>query len=416
MDIEIKKKSFIQKRYLPYIAGGVAFIAVIIWLMMGNFSHTLKVDKQGLLFGEVTRTQFNDYIQADGQVLPSRVVQLSSEEGGIVQQKVVEEGAKVRKGDIIITLSNSELDLQILNAEAELAEKQNFLRNTQISMEQDRLNNLTEKAQLEQDVARKRRLFKQQEALYREQLNSREDYLEAKEDYELAVKKRRLVVQRLQKDALYRRAQVEQLQENLSNMRQNVLLVRKRKEQLNVRSRIDGEVGLLDVELGQSVTSGQKLGQINDLSDYKVQAKLDEHYIDRIRPGLMATFNRDGVNYRLRVKKVYPEVRDGLFATDFVFVGRHPDNIRSGQTYYLNLQLGRSQQAVVIPKGTFFSITGGNWLFVVDKDGKKAYRRNIRIGRQNPDYYEVLEGLQPGERVIVSGYEAYKDNDILILK
>lgn len=416
MDIEIKKKPLIRRKYIPWTVGGIVFAGLVLWLALGNFSRTLRVDSQGLMIGEVQKRQFDDYIQTDGQVQPISVVQLSPEEGGIVQQKVVEEGTVVHKGDIIITLSNSNLDLQILNAEAELAEKQNFLRNTQISMEQDRLNNQTEKLQLDQDIIRKRRLFRQQEALYKEQLNSKEDYLQAREDYNLAVKKQRLVAQRLQKDAMYRRAQIEQMQENLANMRQNVLLIRRRKEQLNVRSRIDGEVGQLDVELGQSITPGQKIGQINDLSDYKVQAKIDEHYIDRIRPGLTATFNRDGVNYRLCVKKVYPEVRDGQFATDFVFVGRRPGNIRSGQTYYLNLQMGQPQQAVVIPKGTFFSVTGGNWIFVVDKDGKKAYRRSIRIGRQNPDYYEVLEGLQPGERVIVSGYEAYKDNEVLLLK
>jgi HlyD family secretion protein len=210
--------------------------------------------------------------------------------------------------------------------------------------------------------------------------------------------------------------QMDQMKDNLSNMRQNVMLVRERKDNLNVRSQIDGEVGLLDVELGQNIGSGQKIGQINDLSDYKVEAQVDEHYIDRVRTGLMATFTKEGKTYPLKVRKVYPEVREGRFKIDFVFAGQRPDNIRTGQTYYIDLQLGQSQDAVIIPKGTFFSVTGGSWIFVMDENGQKAYRRKIRIGRQNPDYYEVLEGLQPGEKVIVSGYEAYKDNDVLILK
>ncbi len=193
-------------------------------------------------------------------------------------------------------------------------------------------------------------------------------------------------------------------------MQRNVVLIRERKEHLNIVSDIDGELGLLDVELGQNITAGQKIGQINDLSDYKVEAQIDEHYIDRVRAGLDATFERGGQRYDMRVRKVYPEVREGKFRVEFLFTDAHPDNIRSGQTYYMNLQLGQSTDAVLIPKGTFYSTTGGKWIFVVDKDGKNAYRRNIRLGRQNPQYYEVLEGLEPGERVIVNGYEAYGDS------
>lgn len=416
MDRKIEHKGIIRRKHVPYIIGGAVAVAILLWLALGNFSSTLKVEKRGISIGDVKRTQFDDFVRMDGRVEPISVVQLSPEEGGIVMEKVVEEGAQVKAGDVIVRLSNSNLDMQILNAEAELAEKQNLLRNTQISMEQDLLNNRNEKLQLDMDVVRKERAYRQQERLYKERLNSREEYLQAKEDYELAQKKQRLVVQRLAKDSVYRLSQMDQMRDNLDNMQQNVVLIRQRKDQLNIRSKITGEVGLLDVELGQSISPGQKIGQINDLSDYKVQATIDEHYIDRVRAGLTATFERDGTVYRLRVRKVYPEVRNGVFRTDFVFEGKRPQNIRSGQTYYIDLQLGRSQQAVVIPKGTFFSVTGGTWIFVLDKDGNRAYRRKIRIGRQNPEYYEVLEGLEPGERVIVSGYEAYKDNEILVLK
>lgn len=417
MDIEIKQKQyFLPKKYWAWAVGGAIMLAVLAWLALSNYSSTLKVERRGLSISEVKQAKFDDYVNVDGRVVPIQVVQISPEEGGVVLEKVVDEGAHVHKGDIIVKLSNSNLDLEILNAESELAEKQNMLRNTQISMEQDRLNNRNEALQLEMDVETKLRAYRHQGALQKEQLNSREEYLKAKEAYELAVKKNGLIQQRLKKDGLLRRSQMEQMSDNLESMQRNVSLVRARKAKLDVRSSIDGEVGLLDVELGQSISPGQKIGVINDLSDYKVEAQVDEHYIDRVHAGLTASFEQSGRTYRLTVRKVYPEVRDGRFRIDFVFSGPRPQNIRTGQTYYLDLQLGEAKKAILIPKGTFYSVTGGTWIFVLDKNGHKAYRRNIRIGRQNPQYYEVLEGLEPGEQVIVSGYESYKDNEILVLE
>ena len=389
MDIQLEKKKGLQKKHIPYVAGGVLFVILLGWIIFGDHASTLKVDARGISIGNVTREQFNDFFRMDGQVQPITVVQLSPEEGGIVQEKVVEEGAQVKKGDIIVRLSNSNLDLQILNAEAELAEKQNFLRNTQVTMEQDKLTNQMEKLQYDMDMNRARRSFNQQEQLYKENLIAKEDYLKAKEDFELASQKHALITERLRQDSISRTIQMDEMEASLANMRKNILLIRERKENLNVRSQIDGELGLLDVVLGQSINPGQKIGQINDLSDYKIEAMIDEHYIDRVKPGLSAAFERQGSSFDLTVRKVYPEVRDGKFRTDFVFTGERPDNIQS---------------------------TGGSWIFVLDPDGKKAYRRSIKIGRQNPQYYEVLEGLEAGEKVIVSSYESYKDNEVLVLE
>lgn len=417
MDIKIEKtRMSIVRKYLPYIIGGVIFVSLVVWLAFSNYATTLKVERRGLSIGDVKEEQFNDYVSVDGRVVPISIVQISPEEGGVVMEKVVDEGAQVKKGDVILRLSNSNLDLEILNAEAELAEKQNILRNTRITMEQDKLNNSTEAAQLDIDETQKKRAYEQHQRLQKEQLNSRDEYLKAKEDYELAKKKHALIKQKMAQDDKLRKSQVDQMNDNLESMQRNVQLVRQRKAKLEVRSSINGEVGTLDVELGQSISSGQKIGVINDLSDYKVEANVDEHYIDRVSAGLTATFEQNGKTYQLRVRKVYPEVKDGRFKIDFVFVGTRPQNIRKGQTYYVDLQLGESKKAILIPKGTFYSVTGGSWIFVLDKSGKKAYRRNIRIGRQNPQYYEVLEGLEPGEKVIVSGYEAYKDNEILVLQ
>jgi HlyD family secretion protein len=403
-------------KYWPYVAGGCLLLAILGWLLFGNHASTLRVSHDELTISEVKSAEFKDYVRTNGQVMPIQVVQISPEEGGIVMEKVVEEGSMVHKGDVIVRLSNSNLDLQILNAESELAEKQNLLRNTQVAMQQDRLNNLTEQAQLDMDTHRKQRTFEQNKRLYDAKMINRETFVQSQEDYQLSARKRNLVGRRLKQDSLYRTVQMDQMEDNLQNMRRNVMLVRQRKSKLEVRATATGELGLLDVELGQSIQSGQMIGQINDLSDYKVQAQIDEHYIDRVRQGLTATFTRGDKKYQLQVRKVYPEVREGKFRCDFVFRGERPENIRTGQTYYIDLELGQPEQAILIPRGTFFQTTGGQWIFVLDKTGTKAYRRPIRVGRQNPQFYEVLEGLEPGERVVTSGYEAFKDNEVLDIK
>ena len=415
MDIQIEKKKGLQKRHVVYIVLGVAVALLLLWIFIPHASSQ-SVNANSLTFADVTYGEFNDYIRLNGQVKPISVVQISPEEGGIVKEKVVDEGSYVKKGDVILRLSNSNLDLQILNAESELAEKQNLLRNTQVTMQQDKLNNETEKVQLEIDTKRKQRTYLQYKRLYDEKLISREEYLQAEEDYELAAKQHKLVEERLVQDSIYRTIQMAQMEENLDNMKQNVLLIRERKNKLDVRAVIDGELGLLDVELGQNISAGQMVGQINDLSGVKIEAYIDEHYIDRVSNGLPAALDRQGSRFSLKVRKVYPEVRDGRFRTDLVFDGQMPDNVRIGQTYYIDMQLGEPTESVLVPKGTFFQATGGKWIFVVNEDGSRAYRREIRIGRQNPQCYEVLDGLEKGERVIISGYEGFKDKDVLILK
>lgn len=419
MDIKIEKKKgwralLTTKKGIPYL-GGALFLVFVIWLLVRDHSSTLRIDARTISVGTVVRGEFNDYIRVSGQVQPITTVQVSPLESGIVDRLVVEEGSSVRKGDVLVVLSNTQLTLEILNSEAELAEKQNILRNTLISMEQQRLSLRQEKLQLDLDVERKRRTYQQNDELYRSDLIARETWLQSKEDYELAAKQRELNIERQKQDSLYRTVQVDQMENDLDNMRRNMQLIRERIGNLEVKSPIDGEVGLLDVVLGQSVASGLKIGQINDLHDYKIEAQIDESYIDRVRAGLEAKFDRQDSSYTVRLRKVYPEVRNGQFRADFNFAAARPANIRSGQTYYLHLQLGQPTEAVIIPRGSFYQTTGGAWIYVVDKEGKHAYKRPIRIGRQNPQYYEVLEGLDPGERVIVSGYENYGSNDVLIL-
>ena len=411
-----KKKGFaavFTKRALPYWMGALVVVFVL-WLVFRDNSSTLRVNGDTLSYGTVTRGEFNDYIRVTGQVQPMTTIQISPLEGGVVQEIVTEEGSKVQKGDVILVLSNESLDLQILNSEAELAEKENLLRNTMISMEQQKLSVKQEMLQLRVEVRRSKRAYESAKELYAEKLISKEEWLKAEEDYMLAKDRLDLVETRAQQDSLYRAVEIDQMTESLQNMRLNMKMIRKRKDNLTIKAPIDGELGLLDVALGQSIAAGVKVGQINNLDSYKIEAQVDEHYIDRVVAGLEAQFERQNERFETVIRKVYPEVRDGKFKTDFKFSGEQPANIRTGQTYYLNLQLGQSEEAVLIPRGTFYQKTGGRWIYVVSPDGSQAVKREIRIGRQNPQYYEVLEGLEPGERVIVSGYDNFGDNEVLV--
>ncbi len=418
MDIKIEQpkglKAIFRVKNLPYFLAGVLLV-FIAWLILRDNSATLRINSKTIAIETVRLGEFNDYVRITGQVQPISTVQLSPLEMGVVEEIIFEEGSAVKRGDVIAILSNNNLNLSILDSEAQLAEKQNFLRNTQITMEQERLSLNQERLQLELDVKRKRRAYEQQEELYRDKLSAKEEWLMAKEDWELAVSSRQLILDRQKQDSIYRTVQIEQMEESLLNMRRNMELVRQRVDNLQIKSPIDGELGLLDVVLGQSITSGQKIGQVNDLSSFKIEAQINEHYIDRVNSGLSAAFERGGETFETELRKVYPEVREGQFRADFKFTGDRPENIRAGQTYYLNLQLGAPAEAVIIPRGSFYQSTGGNYIFVVDEAEGKAYKRAIKIGRQNPQYYEVVEGLEAGERVIVSSYEQYGDNEVLLL-
>ena len=416
MDKIIEKKLGIARAFtlkaLPYWGGIVLIISLLVLFLRDNTS-TMRVNPDTLTISEVIYGEFNDYIRLNGQVQPMTTIQISPLEGGVVQEIIVEEGAQVKAGDRILVLSNDNLDLQILNSEAELAEKENILRNTLISMEQQKLSLEQERLQLSTEVQRTRRTYEAQLALFTDSLIAREEYLRAEEDYRLALNRLQLVNNRAYQDSLYRSVQIQQMQESLDNMRLNMQMIRRRKDNLTIKAPIDGELGLLEASLGQSISQGTKIGQINNLDNYKIETFLDEHYIDRITPGLEATFARQDELYTAVIRKVYPEVRNGKFRADLKFIGTQPSNIRSGQTYYLNLQLGQPEQSILIPRGSFFQTTGGRWIYVLNADGKSATRRNIRINRQNPQYYEVLEGLQPGDRVITSSYEHFGDNEML---
>jgi len=416
MDRPIEKKKGLKKKHIGYIAIGIIILVLFYMAFFTDRTSTYKVEKDKLIIETVIFGQFNDYITVPGTVEPISTIFLDAQEGGRVEEILIEEGSMVKKGDIILRLTNPDLYLNILDSEAQLAEKENFLRNTQVTMEQERISIKRELLNLKYDIERKKRTYQQNAELIKDNLISREEFIRSKEDLDMALSSQELFIERQKADSLFRSVQVETIKANLDNMRKNLELVRQRVENLNVRATVDGQLGLLVPEIGQSISRGANMGQINVLTSYKVTAQIDEHYIDRVRTQLTATLDRQGNEFDLVVRRVYPEVRNGTFEIDMVFIDSMPDNIRAGQTYYTSLQLGQPKESVLVPIGGFFQETGGQWIFVLDPSESFAVKRNISIGRKNPKYYEVLEGLQPGEKVIISGYESFGKNERLVFK
>lgn len=415
MDTIIEKKKGLKRKHWGYIAGGMVLAALLMYLAVRDTSSALKVERDKMSIEPVTKGEFNDYIRVIGHVMPSRIIYIDAVEGGRVEERVVEEGTMVKKGDVILRLSNPLLNISIMQSEADLAYQENELRNTRISMEQERLRLKQDRIGLANEVTVKKRRAEQYSRLYAKDLVAKEEYLLAQEAYALAEEQLKVVDERIVQDERFRKLQVKSLDENIVNMKRSLALVRERLENLKIKAPVDGQVGNLDAQIGQSISAGERIGQVIT-ADLKIQAPIDEHYVERVMPELPAGFDRDGRNYRLVVTKVYPEVKDGQFKTDMAFTGNRPENIRAGQTYHINLQLGDPVTSLIIPRGGFFQTTGGDWIYVLDEDGNTARRRKIRIGRQNPQYYEVLEGLQEGEQVVTSGYDTFGDNERLIIK
>lgn len=416
MDKEIKPKYVKIKKYGIIGTVAVLIVAAAIFAVGKVGESTYKVDADSVTTGDVTRGMFNDFIRVNGHVETGVIVQVSALESGIVEHKWVEEGAEIQTGDIIVTLQNPNLRQQILDSESQLAEKQNMLRDTEIAMEKERSQVKQDLLSARTDYVRKQRAMEQKETLYKEKLISREEYMNAKEDCELARQNLMLLRERQHQDSLYRQVQVAMMRESLHNMQENFNLVRQRADNLNIRASHAGQLGTLSVELGQNVAAGQQIGQINILDNYKITVQIGEHYIDRVETGLRGKVERNDKKYDVTLFKVYPEVADGIFKADLRFDGALPENIRVGQTYYINLQLGDPTQAVLVPRGAFFQSTGGHQAYVLSEDGKSATLRDIKIGRQNTQYYEVLEGLSPGERIITSSYRNFGNAKKLILQ
>ena len=415
MDRKIEVKKGFKTKHI-YMLLGVIFLGLLVWMLLSSSTSTYRTELDKLTITEVSQAEFKDYISIIGTVEPKTTIYLDVEEGGKVVEKLIDEGELVKKGDIIIRLINNDLKLQILNTESSLAYQANELRNTLINMEQQKISNKQQILSIDSDIIRQKRQYEQNQLLFEKGFISKEVYLRSKEDYDLSLQDRQLRYQRMVQDSIFRENQKTQMNSSLNNMKQNLEMVRERLENLNIKAPADGQLGSLDIEIGQSINRGERIGQLHILNNFKVLAEVDEHYIDRVRRDLSASLQRNDQEFILKTKKVYPEVRDGRFKVDLIFDGKSPENLRTGQTYHIKLELGQAVEATLLARGGFFQSTGGQWVFVLDESGRFATKRNIKIGRQNSQYFEVLEGLQTGEKVITSSYDTFGDNERIDFK
>ncbi|MCP4974902.1 MAG: efflux RND transporter periplasmic adaptor subunit [Maribacter sp.] len=416
MDIQLEKKKGLRPKHYGYIAIGLLLLFVAYQLIFASSISTFRTDKDKLTIAEVKQGKFDDYITINGNVAPITTIYMDAYEGGRVTEKLIEEGAMVKQGDIILKLENTNLYEQILASESNLALKQNDLRSTKLTFDSRQVEGRRSLATASTDLQRLKRNYEQNNALYDDELISKEDYLLSKENYELSQKQYDIVKLQTENDDELRKTSLTGLDADLARMQKTLGMVYQRLDHLNVRAPADGQLGFLDAEIGQNITQGQRIGQINVLTDYKIEAEIDEHYVDRVKRDLTASLERNGKDFPLRLRKVYPEVRNGRFKVDLVFTESRPETIRAGQSYNIKLQLGASSDALLLPKGSFFQSTGGQWIFIVDGNGNEALKRSIRIGKQNSRYYEVLEGLQDGEKVITSNYDSFGEAERIVLK
>lgn len=420
MDRKLEKPRFSPKR-IALGAGVLLFGGLCGYALLADFGvRKLNVQRDRLTISTVEFGPFQEYIPVRGTILPLRTVYLDALERGQVEQVFAEEGASVAAGDPLLRLANPDLELNVLQQEAELERSREELRNGRLTMQQERLRAHKALLEIEYQLAINKRNFERYENLSAKDLTailSRQEYERLRDEYQYSVRRMALTQQTQTQDSLLAASKVVQLVSAVERMERNLQIVRGRLDNLTVRAPVSGQLTMLAAEVGESKGTGVRLGQIDRIDGFKVRAVIDEHYIDRVGRGQRGQFNSGDAPYRLVIHKIYPEVKEGRFAVDLVFEGRAPEGIRRGQTLHIRLELGDLAETVQVARGGFYQATGGHWAYVLDAAGERATRRSIALGRQNPRVYEVLEGLEPGEQVITSSYETLGENmDVLVLR
>ncbi len=415
MDRKIKKKKWTVSRIALTAIGVLAVVFLFYSFIFAGKGSKLRVQAEKINISKVTYGDFREFIPIDGSVLPIKTIRLDAIEGGVIEVKYLEGGVLVNKGDTILKLANNNIVRDVINQETQAYRLINELENSKLSLRQRRFELKRTLTDLDFQIDAAKDNYVRSKQLYAEKVLSEQEFLTAERDYKQLVSQRKIEVESQTFDSLNAIRTIAQLEVNLTTTNKNLEFAKKNLENLFIKAPIDGRLSAVNGEVGESIASGQNIGQIDDLNGFKVRAPINEHYISRIYEGLTGEFDFAGNTYTLVITKVYPEVTNGLFEVDMAFDSEVPEGIRRGQTLQIKLQLSEDVKATMVPRGGFYNTTGGNWLFVVDESGDFAERREIRLGRQNTRFYEVLEGLEAGEEVVVSSYDGYEDKDRLVI-
>ncbi|MCF8304412.1 MAG: HlyD family efflux transporter periplasmic adaptor subunit [Bacteroidales bacterium] len=416
MDRIIEKKKWTIKKILT-IAGISAFGIFIIYLIFFRDNQSkLYVNKDQITIATVKKDKFQEFIPVDGVVYPKNTVYIDAVQGGIVEAVYVEDGAMLHKGDSILKLKNAQMELNYMDQETRMYDALNNLQNSKISLEQNKFYRQQEIVNLNYQIDKAKREFERSKQLFDEGAISPKEFEDAKRDFEYNIKQKKIALELKRLDSISSTEQHRQIQNSINRMRDNLSLLRKNLENLLVKAPAKGQLTSFDAEIGETKQAGEHLGQMDMKDGFKLRANIDERYISRVSIGQDAEFDFSGTTYQLEIKKIYTDVTNGSFQVDLYFKDDYPNNIKRGQTVQLRLKFSSATDATIVRRGGFFQETGGNWIYVVNSEGNYAIKRSIRIGRQNTNYYEVMNGLQPGEKVIVSSYDTFGDKDKLVFR
>jgi HlyD family secretion protein len=416
MDRVIQKKKWPAKRILSYVGAGLLVTLILTSYLSTSGSSKLNVDQEKITVSEVRKGNFQETIPVNGTVMPIKTIYMDAIEGGRVEEIYVEDGAMMKKGEPILQLANTDLQLDLANRETAVFDLINNLQDTRLRMEQNRTTQLNQLADIEYRLKEAERKYTANKKLYEDKVISHQEFLETKNDYDYQLRKKELTIKTLKQDSVMSMTQIQQMRESVDRMQQNLALMRKKADDLTLKAPVDGQLTSLVAEIGESKTRGQRIGQIDVMSGFKVRAEIDEHYNARVFPGLEGTFTYAGNSYKLRINKIYTQVTDGRFQVDMEFTSDVPPGVRRGQTLQIKLALSDQTQAVLLARGGFYQQTGGNWVYKLSESGDRASKVNIKLGRQSTEFYEVIDGLQPGDKVVTSSYENYGDKDVLVIR
>lgn len=415
MDRVLVKKRWTPKK-IAYIGAAALFgVFAIYSLLFANNKSKLNVETDKITVSQVSKAAFTETIPVTGVVQPLKTIRLDAIEGGYVSRKYMEGGNMVKRGDTILQLQNHRLMMDFVNRETEMYRLVNELQNTRLRLKQDRFTLRRSLSELDFRISQAKDLYERNKALVKDKLISEQEFFKFKNDYEQLRQQREIEIESQKFQELNAVTQIKQLEGTLARTERNQKMMQDNLSNLYVKAPVGGQLSTIDVEVGTNINAGQNLGQIDDLNGFKMRAQIDEHYISRIYLGLKGSFDFNGKTHELSISKIYPEVKNGRFEVDMVFTKGAPEGIKRGQSSPIRVELGKAESAVLLPTGGFFSTTGGNWVYVLEEGGKRATKRTITLGRKSPEYYEVLEGLQPGEKVITSSYENFGDNEVLVL-